>query len=117
MQKLNKYLILAVVIVGCSSNPSIDGFDPAAWQKADVCSADRIEGALLLEENEQMLQGMIQTKVEEFLGVAPRHELGKRSEKFFYYPIRSDCDSLPNQSLQIRFDALARVKEVLIVLD
>jgi len=50
--------------------------------------------------------------------VAPKHELHGRNEKFFFYPLKKDCpDSSENQSLFLRFDALGRTKEVLIVLD
>jgi len=69
-------------------------------------------------ENEPALLSATQPDIEALLGVAPKHELHGRNEKFFFYPLKKDCpDSSENQSLFLRFDALGRTKEVLIVLD
>ena len=105
-------------LTACYSPPVVEGFDSEKWKTSAPCSNYRIEAANLLEQNEIILQGEIQKEIEEMLGKTPRHELGKRSEQFFFYPITVDCgDSIANTSLSLRFDALGRVKEIQVVLE
>ena len=114
----NLTFLFIVILCSCYSIPEIDGFDSEKWKASDVCSDYRIQAAELLEANEQKIQGLIQKEIQELLGVNRRHELDKRNEQFFYYPITVDCgDSIPNTSLSFRFDALGRVKEVQLILE
>ena len=111
-------LLNLAILCSCYALPEIEGFDQEKWKIAEPCSEYRIEAASLLEQNEPVLQGEIQKEIEYLLGKSPRHELGKRSEQFFFYPVTVDCgDSIPNTSLSLRFDALGRVKEVQVVLE
>ena len=111
-------LLSFTILCSCYAVPKIEGFDQDKWKSAKVCSDYKIEAAELLVANELTLQGEIQKEIEEMLGKTQKHELGKRSEQFFFYPITVDCgDSIPNTSLSLRFDALGRVKEVQLVLE
>ena len=109
--------LLVVISFGCQPTVEIAGLDVDKWKDSAPCDDYRITGANLILDNEDALLGITQRDIEGIFGTSPRHELGKRSEKFFYYPITINCDSIPNQSLQFRFDALARTKEILIVRD
>jgi len=112
-----RFLVIGLLtLVGCHSTPELEGFSTEEWDKATLCSEERNKLAHKLEQQEHKLLGKVQTDIEALLGVAPRHELSSRNEKFFYYPINKNCDK-PAQSLLVRFDALGRVKEVLVVLD
>jgi hypothetical protein len=110
--------LVLLVISACQKSPNVPGFDTDKWKAAAVCSNERMDLAEVIVKNEASLLSATQPDIEALLGVAPKHELHGRNEKFFYYPISKDClDSTENQSLFLRFDALGRVKEVLIVLD
>ena len=112
-----KFLIIGILFSSACSSRQIQGMDFVQWKNAKPCTEQRISGAKWIEDHETKFLGQNQRAIEGLLGQAPRHELDKRGEKFFYYPITKGCDSLPDQSLQFRFDALARTKEILIVLD
>lgn len=107
-----------LLLASCTSAPQIEGFNKDAWTASALCSEERIALARLVMDNEEKLLSYTQPEVEALLGSAPRHELHGRNEKFFFYPIAKNCpDSVPDQSLFVRFDALGRAKEVLILLD
>lgn len=114
--RVKHLLILLLISVSCSSKVEIPGLDTEKWQNAEVCSEYRIEGARILEANEEFLFGLTQVELATLLGSAPKHQLSSRSEKFYFYPITEGCDSLENTALQFRFDALGRAKEVMVVL-
>lgn len=117
LKKTSHLCVALLLFSACSNRVEIPGLDMEKWKSAPPCSELRVSGAEAIQANEEALLGVLQRDLDRVLGTAPRHELGRRSEKFFYYPISKQCDSIPDQSLQIRFDALARVKEVMIVLD
>ncbi len=102
----------------CTSSVEIPGLDIEKWNSSEVCSDYRINGATLIEANDEVLLSLTQADIESIFGVAPRHQLWNRNEKFFYYPVTKDCgEGISNTSLFIRFDALGRAKEVLVLLD
>ena len=108
----------SILFLGCGSKVEIPNLDFEEWRNSKICTEYRIQGALRMQEEEDHFLNIIQPTIENILGKTSKHELSKRSEKFFYYPISLNCsDSIPNQSLLFRFDALGRVKEVLVVLD
>lgn len=114
---LARLFFFLIVLTGCFSLPKIEGFDSKKWKTSAVCSDYRIKTAHLLEANELELQGFIQKEIDDLLGSNYRHELEKRNEQFFYYPVTVNCgDTIPDTSLLLCFDALGRVKEVLVVL-
>ena len=110
-------VLLALAIQACSNYPEISGFDKEKWLKSEVCSKEKVALAKLIEANESKLLSYTQPDIEALLGLAPRHELFNRNEKFFYYPIEKDCPGSVDRSLFFRFDALGRTKEVIIVFD
>ena len=109
-------VVLAILVASCTNKVEIPGLDLEKWQQAANCSEYRITGAEVLIQNEAKLIGLTQVDLAALLGSAPRHQLGSRSEKFYFYPISEGCDSLESKALQFRFDALGRAKEVMIVL-
>lgn len=111
-------IILLLLLLGaCESRDAIGGVDLKKWRNANKCSDYLMEGAELMLKNDSEIIGLTQRKIKRLLGSPPKHELSKRGEKFFHYPLSNNCEGVPDQSLQIRFDALARVKELNIVLD
>lgn len=109
---------LLLVLLGCQQKPTVPGFDSDRWKSSTICSAERFALAEIIVKNEASLLSTTQPDIEALLGMAPKHELHGRNEKFFYYPLTVDCaDSAQNQSLFLRFDALGRAKEVMIILD
>jgi hypothetical protein len=105
------------VLSSCNSGPSIEGFDSEKWRSTEICSDERVALAELIEANEKKLLSYTQPDIEALLGLAPRHELFNRNEKFFYYPIQKGCEGSVDRSLFFRFDALGRTKEVIIIFD
>ena len=73
--------------------------------------------ANILVEHKDQLLGEGQTQIKKLLGQPDEHELYKRTEKFFYYNLTpgDTCDIETPRRLSIRFDALDRAKEVMII--
>jgi len=117
--QLGTFMVLLLSLISaCRQDPSVPGFDTEKWKAAAVCSDERMVLAEIIVKNEAALISATQPDIEALLGVAPKHELHGRNEKFFYYPLTKDCgNSTSNQSLFLRFDALGRAKEIMIILD
>ena len=111
-------LFTVIILVSCSGRKELSGFESTKWQEADPCSETRITLANEIEIRSKEIVGFTQVDIETLLGKAPRHQLGSRNEKQFYYPVTVDCeDGKENTSLYILFDALGRTKEVQVILD
>ena len=117
--RLSQFLALVslTLCLACTSNNELEDFDSDKWKESAICSSDRITLANEIESRTNEILGMTQVDLEQILGKAPRHQLGSRNEKRFYYPISKDCKLEKNKSLYILFDALGRAKEVQIVFD
>ncbi len=92
--------------------PEIEGFDSDSWEKSlEECDNYRKENAFrLTSQNGDPLLTKNQNEIKSLLGNPSRHRLFNRNQKFFYYNL--DCNN--DQVLSIRFDALGRVKEVMV---
>jgi hypothetical protein len=108
--------LLLSLLSGCYKSPVIVGFDSARWRESVVCAAYRLEGAMFLAANKTQMQGLSQNEIINLLGTG-RHQLDERNEKYFYYTLTRDCADKPNQSLEVRFDAVGRVRDVQVILD
>ncbi|MFT6881909.1 MAG: hypothetical protein ACI83W_001136 [Marinoscillum sp.] len=109
-------ICIIFVLSGCYSIPNIEGFDQAAWDAND-CQNPRINQQSLIMEQQEKLLAEGQAEIKTLFGQPDEHELYNRNQKFFYYNLSPDsCESLYQMKrLSIRFDALDRVKEVLVI--
>lgn len=109
-------ICIIVFLSGCYSIPNIDGFDRAAWNAND-CQNPRINQQSVIMEQQEKLLAEGQAEIKTLFGQPDEHELYNRNQKFFYYDLAPDsCESLYQMKrLSIRFDALDRVKEVLVI--
>lgn len=117
-----RILAVASVIVllsSCYSSPSIEGFDKELWKTPiSYCDQDKVNLANVLVDNKDKLLGEGQTQIKKLLGQPSEHELYRRTEKFFYYNLTpgDTCTNVQTpKRLSIRFDALDRAKEVMII--
>lgn len=110
-----------VACISCTSGSlDLNNFDEALWQADEFgCNGDRMEMVNNLESVKDELKGLNQNDIVALLGKPERHELYKRSQKFFYYQISADesCQdaSEDNIYLSIRFNATGLAKEVIIM--
>lgn len=108
-------ILCALLLQSCYSIPEIEGFDESSWlSKIEGCETKKLHLAKLLVEQESMLLSEGEAEIKGLLGAPDEHELYSRNQKFFYYNLTTD-DCNPAQRLSIRFDALDRVKEVMII--
>ena len=120
--KVEKWLRLTGVFIllagfGCSENPQIEGFDPAAWKRdTNGCQGDRIRLEESLWSGRDQLIDYSESQVSMFLGKPNRTELYVRNQKFFVYFIgpSEDCrkGTASPRSLVIRFNALNYSNEI-----
>ena len=113
--------VFCLLFVACSSDQlDLKNFDEAKWQADEFgCNHARLEMIDDLKSVKDKLKGLNQNEVTELLGKPERHELYKRSQKFFYYQISPDesCSkpSVEDIYLSIRFNATGLAKEVIIM--
>jgi hypothetical protein len=108
--------------MSCKKNIDLQGFDLETWKKdTKGCQNQRLK---LLTEFEQkikpQLKGISENSLAALLGKADMQELSRRNQKFYYYYLEAgtQCkDSTNSQAkrLQIRFDAINNVSEVVVV--
>lgn len=114
---MRNFMALATLMAlsACYSIPTIKGFNKSEWSaKLSSCSENRLDQAQVLLDNQKLLLGEGQAEIKSLLGQPTEHELYNRNQKFFYYNLTlPEC--VPAYRLSVRFDALDRVKEVLIV--
>ena len=116
--KKSVFLILAITLAGCNSTPKIPGFNEEIWKvPITYCDQNKLDLAKVLIEHKEQLLGEGQTQIKSLLGQPDEHELYKRSEKFFYYNLTpgDTCNIQTPRKLSIRFDALDRAKEIMII--
>ncbi len=121
MLQRNNFILLVILVIGCSKpSPSLQNFDTEKW-KADKngCSGDRklLQASLELQRNE--LLGFEELQLVDFLGRPDQNELSTRNQKFYFYfidpaPICGEKADSIAKKLTIRFTAMGISKEVLI---
>lgn len=114
----SSYLVGLFFLFSCYSTPKIEGFDPKIW-RVDLryCDQSKLALAKVLIDHKDQLLGEGQAQIKKFLGQPDEHELYRRTEKFFYYNLTpgDTCDIESPRRLSIRFDALDRAKEIMII--
>ncbi|WKK80459.1 hypothetical protein [Marivirga arenosa] len=99
-------------ILSCESLPQLEGIDLDAWkQDQDGCNENRIKQIDLLLSQKDKLKGLSQNEMIELLGVADKHQLYERSQKFFIYYLEpnENCSNYSEgylKALYIRFNSL-----------
>jgi len=106
---------MAILLNGCYSIPQIDGFDKDQWMSEITnCEENKLDQAQLLIDQVDKLYSEGEAEIKGLLGSPDEHELYQRNQKFFYYNLTlKDCPE--PKRLSLRFDALDRLKEVLII--
>lgn len=112
-------IILLLGAAGCSSSPSLKGFDRESWAR-DERSCQNIRPKLLpqLEKVQQEFLGLGHTEVIRLLGKPEGKSMEKSGQRAFYYYVEAgpQCQdkNLYTQAnkLVLRFDVLDRVNLV-----
>ena len=111
--------LLLLVILSCTGEPILDGFDSQKWQEdINGCNKERIELADEALNRKAELVGLGQNEIIEVFGKPNRHELYSRNKKAFVYFVDGgpDCQEqkeIPDK-LVIRFNGIGRVKEIIL---
>ena len=110
-------VLLTFSLSACYSIPEIEGFDKTAWQSELSCDTNRLVMVQLLISQQEKLLGEGQAEIKLLLGAPDEHELYNRNQKFFYYNLTppTGCEDGVFHRLSVKFDALDRVKEVMII--
>lgn len=119
MHIYNWVKILPVIILSssCSTTPVLEDFDVESWKTdKNGCNKKRIELADQLISQKDKLLSLDEMEMVTAIGKPDRHEIYKRSEKFYYYSIDPDsaCSSQMQQArmLVVRFNAVGLAKEI-----
>lgn len=116
----NHFLLLGVLLLvfGCYSIPELPNFDVSRWsEELNNCQSTKLDLGQVIIANQDRLFGEGQAEIKALLGQPDENELYLRNQKFFYYDLTLPTDSCDGifQRLSIRFDALDRVKEIMII--
>lgn len=118
MSKYLSFTGIILLLTSCYSVPEIDGFDKEEWlADFESCEDTKLALARTIIAHQELILGEGQAEVKALLGQPSEHELYRRNQKFFYYnltPTQDSCE-ITGQRLSIRFDALDRVKELMII--
>lgn len=123
---MRKYIGLfgLLLLFNCSpqEKTELTDFDNEAWiADAEGCKNVRLGLIENLIGVKDELKGLNQNEIVALIGKPDRHELYKRSQKFFYYSISPSekCEQYEDEKspiyLSIRFNATGLAKEVLIM--
>jgi hypothetical protein len=119
MSTYNWVKVLPIIILSfsCSKVPTLKDFDMESWKSdKNGCNKKRIELADKLISQKDKLLSLDEMEMVRAIGKPDRHEIYKRSEKFFYYSIdpASACALPTHQSrtLVVRFNAVGLAKEI-----
>ena len=117
-----KYLFLLLISVSCTQSFSLQDFDEEKWKNDKKgCNGNRMEMINTLINSKEELLKKSDFQISQVLGKPDKQELLERSQKFFIYFISpaSDCDQFDQNAssiyLQIRFNALLKSNEVLVI--
>ena len=121
--RMYKYLFLLMISVSCTQSFSLQEFDEEGWKNDKKgCNGNRLEMINSLINSKDVLLNKSDFQISQALGKPDKQELLERSQKFFIYYISpaSTCESFDQSSnssiyLQIRFNALLKSNEVLVV--
>lgn len=111
---------LAILALACGRElPRLEGVDLEKWSDdRNGCAAYRIQVLQEITRQKDKLLALDELKVNQLLGKPDRHELYKRSQKFYHYYIdpSEGCENPADsaRALVLRFNAMGLVKEVLI---
>ena len=126
---ISTFLFLTVIFLYSCSNPNAitdEEFDRKAWQlDRNGCEAVRVEMLDDLEKIKPKLEGLDEIDLRKILGKPDFAELYSRNQKFYTYYIdasencQDESSKKLNQGerrvLQIRFDAINAVNEIVVV--
>jgi hypothetical protein len=112
-----KILLFIVVTNSCSTTPVLKDFDLESWKNdKNGCNKKRIDLADQLISQKNKLLSLDEMEMVSAIGKPDRHEIYKRSEKFFYYSIDPDSSCTPQiqqaRTLVVRFNAVGLAKEI-----
>ncbi len=114
-------LIIFTLFIACTSEPlQISGFDSIAWKTDnDGCRHIREDLIKQLIPHKKELIDKTEDEIISILGKPDKNELYTRSQKFFIYSINpnENCEKYLKEKgyLQIRFNAIGKSNEVLLV--
>ncbi len=115
-----KLFFIGSVVFACGKElPELEGIDLARWaDDHNACAAYRTSVADEIRRQKDELLALDELDVNQLLGKPDRHELYRRSQKFYYYFLDpgADCPTPADSArrLVLRFNAMGLVKEVLI---
>ncbi|MFT6857338.1 MAG: hypothetical protein ACJA0X_003327 [Cyclobacteriaceae bacterium] len=119
---MTKYYILlltTLVLSSCYVTTDIPQFDQEKWLKGiQNCDDSLVSLAEIIVANDTLLLTSGQAIIKQLLGQPAENELYNRNQKFFHYNLTGDdsCANVEKQlRLSIRFDALDRAKEFIIL--
>jgi hypothetical protein len=112
-----KTLLFVFLTGSCSTAPVLKDFDLESWKNdKNGCNKKRIELVDQLIGQRTKLLSLDEMEMVTAIGKPDRHEIYKRSEKFFYYSIDPDssCATQTDQArtLVVRFNAVGLAKEI-----
>jgi hypothetical protein len=115
------YTVGLLLLFSCSSPTAFFSPDQLAIWKSDPegCKNLRLDVLKSLEGNLDNLKGKSETEIKKIFGKPEIIDLGKRSEKFYFYHLEpSDkCENKKfglKKMLSVRFNAINRVNEIII---
>jgi outer membrane protein assembly factor BamE (lipoprotein component of BamABCDE complex) len=89
-------------------------FDRESWVKeVNGCGDQRIEMVPQILAQKENLKRLQQPDIIELLGSPDKHELYKRNQKFFIYYTSCYQENKKTSYLQIRFNALGQMVEII----
>jgi hypothetical protein len=115
----SRYIILLFIALLACNKSELNDFDSEIWiDDPNGCKGDRVTLVNSIIEQKEVFVGNSQTQVTRILGKPDRHELQSRNKKTFIYFLEDgpECKSESDNpsKLLLRFDALGRVKEVVL---
>ncbi|WP_258104616.1 hypothetical protein [Marinoscillum sp. MHG1-6] len=119
MRKSFYFTAIVALLTSCYPKIELENFDDLAWrQPLKPCDSAKLVLAKAVVDQQDKILSKGQAEVKGLLGNPDEHELYTRNEKFFYYNLTMSDSCGKAQSakrLSIRFDALDRAKEVMII--
>ena len=111
-------LCMALIIIGCQSEPYIESFDTIGWQNdTNGCRGNRLTQMELLMDAQQELLGWSESKIIRYLGSPDYLELFVRNQKFLIYYLEPTLEcgkggKVNPLRLCVRVDALGDSREI-----
>lgn len=122
MPSINKFcFIFLLLLFSCNHQKiEIENFNEEIWKKDyNGCERNRVSIAKILYGQREKLLNKSEKEILSSLGKPDKNELYNRNQKFYIYSIspNENCTDNPQKGayLQIRFNALGRSNEVLLI--